>query len=145
MHNEYKMLVSSYSVHHSMSSVQRTFYYNHVQPVSCTIIIIILSIITNTSFLTVDPEDLRKLSTILSALATEKQKASKVRLLVLVGRDNLTMLLLTCRLLIRQRVKKVKVLLLARVPGGWTQINMMITQEMNLKILCNSILSTVII
>lgn len=54
-----------------------------------------------------DPEDLRKLSTTLSALATEKQKAAKVGLTWLLRRF---VTLLLYRLLIKQRVKKVKVL-----------------------------------
>ena len=101
-----------------MYNVWRTYCYNHVQLVSFSIT---SSLLYHT--FTVDPEDLRKLSTTLSALATEKQKLAKVRFLSCYG--NLIILNM-CRLLIRQKVKKVKALQLARVPEGWTWINMMI-------------------
>lgn len=75
---------------------------------SCTACKLIIFIITKLRLsFTVDPEDLRKLSTTLSALATEKQKAAKVGLTWLLRRF---VTLLLYRLLIKQRVKKVKVL-----------------------------------
>lgn len=74
-----------------------------------------------------DPEDLRKLSTTLSALATEKQKAAKVRDQSFVWNINICYLVVSHRLLPKQRVKRVRALQLARVPEGWTWINTMIT------------------